>query len=234
MSKQEIERLIRELEKLDSGEGLALLADLFPGEAVFSTSFGKEDQVILNQIYRKKLDIEVFTLDTGRLFPETYALWSRSLERFKVPIKAYYPSADLIGKYVEQNGPNGFYQSKEQRLECCFIRKVEPLQRALKGKKLWVTGIRAQQSANRENFFMLEWDEKYSLLKYHPLLHWTEKQVDDHIQEYHVPYNSLHDKGFPSIGCAPCTRSVADGEDPRSGRWWWEQTNKRECGLHAN
>jgi len=233
MSTEEIVRLSRELEKITVNEGLQLLADLFPGGLVFSTSFGLEDQVLLDLIATERLPVHVFTLDTGRLFPETYSLWSRSLERYKLPIKAYYPDASKLGNFISQKGPNNFYESIENRKACCAIRKMEPLERALKGYKIWVTGIRASQSANRQDFPVLEWDERHHLLKFHPLLNWNDEEVRGYIDQNQVPYNVLYDKGFPSIGCAPCTRAVQPGNDPRSGRWWWEETGKRECGLHV-
>lgn len=216
-------------------EGLRLLSEKFEGRIVFSTSFGLEDQAISHMIFSQKLAVEVFTLDTGRMFPETYSTWRQTLETYNQPlIKAYYPNAEALQEFVSAKGPNSFYESVENRKQCCFIRKVEPLQRALKNKKIWITGLRAEQSPNRQNMPQLEWDEANQVIKYHPILHWTWAELNEFIRENHVPYNSLHDKGFVSIGCAPCTRAIRPGEDFRAGRWWWEDSSKKECGLHEH
>ena len=213
-------------------EAIALLAFEFPGKVVFSTSLGYEDQVILHFIFSNQLPIEVFTLDTGRLFNETYSVLNSTLERYKTPIKVLYPQTETIEKLVSEKGPISFYESLENRKECCFIRKVEPLKRALKGKSIWVTGIRAEQSDSRQDMPSLEWDEVNQIVKFHPILNWTLEEVKAYIFKHNIPYNSLHDKGFVSIGCAPCTRAIKEGEDFRAGRWWWEQNDKKECGLH--
>ncbi|NHA03068.1 phosphoadenylyl-sulfate reductase [Mucilaginibacter sp. HC2] len=217
---------------LDPVDALRELAELFPGEIVFSTSFGWEDQAISHMIFANNLPIKVFTLETGRLFRETYSVWSSTMDRYKQAIHAYYPDRDLLEEMVNKKGPNSFYESVENRKECCGIRKIEPLKRALKGNKLWITGIRADQSANRLDMENVEWDEQNQLAKFHPIFSWTLDDVKDYIKQYNIPYNSLHDKGFPSIGCMPCTRAVAEGEDFRAGRWWWEDQSKKECGLH--
>lgn len=217
---------------LEPVEAMARLADLFPGEVVFSTSFGWEDQAISHMIFANKLPIKVFTLETGRLFRETYSVWSSTMDRYKQPIYAYFPNQDLVAEMVNKKGPNSFYESVENRKECCGIRKIEPLKRALKGNKLWITGIRADQSTNRHDMENVEWDEQNQLVKFHPIFNWSLDDVKAYIKQYNIPYNSLHDKGFPSIGCAPCTRAVAEGEDFRAGRWWWEDQSKKECGLH--
>src|ERR1700760_3438042 len=214
-------------------EALALLANEFPGEIVFSTSFGWEDQVITHMIFSNNIPIKVFTLETGRMFPETYYVWNRTMEMYGKPVHAYYPNNELLEKMVNAKGPNSFYESVENRKECCGIRKVEPLKRALAGNKLWVTGIRAEQSASRESMENIEWDDPNQLIKFHPLFHWTLDEVKEYVKKYNVPYNTLHDRGFPSIGCAPCTRAVQPGEDFRAGRWWWEDQSKKECGLHV-
>ncbi|MES2516438.1 MAG: phosphoadenylyl-sulfate reductase [Bacteroidota bacterium] len=214
-------------------EALALLAKEFPFKVVFSTSLGYEDQVISHFIFSQQLPIEVFTLDTGRLFNETYSVLNSTLERYKTPIKVMYPQTDAIEKLVSSKGPISFYESMENRKECCYIRKVEPLQRALKGKEIWITGIRADQSGNRNDMPSVEWDEVNQIIKFHPILNWTLDEVKAYINKHNIPYNSLHDKGFVSIGCAPCTRAIKEGEDFRAGRWWWEQNDKKECGLHA-
>ena len=212
---------------------LALMAEHYAGSIVFSTSFGWEDQVISQMIFSKNLPIKVFTLETGRMFPETYYVWNRTLETYEQPIHAYYPDKDALEIMLTAKGPSSFYESVENRKECCGIRKVEPLKRALKDQKIWITGIRAEQSANREDMNWVEWDEAHQLIKIHPIFHWTLDEVKAYIKKHNIPYNPLHDKGFPSIGCQPCTRAVAPGEDFRSGRWWWEDASKKECGLHA-
>lgn len=214
-------------------EVLTALAERFPGKIVFSTSFGIEDQVITHIIFSNNLPIKVFTLETGRLFPETYYVWNRTLEIYKKDIEAYFPDTHAVQQLISQKGPSSFYESVENRKECCRIRKIEPLQRALAGAECWITGIRAEQSDNRQGMAQVEWDQGNQLMKVHPIYDWSLEQVWDYAKAHHVPYNPLHDKGFPSIGCAPCTRAVREGEDFRAGRWWWEDTSKKECGLHA-
>ncbi len=226
---QEIKMMI---EGLRPEEILKVLAEQFSESATFSTSFGMEDQVLSHQIFSNSLPIQVFTLDTGRLFPETYSVWNRTLDRYKKPILTFYPNHNSVEQLVGSKGPNSFYKSVENRLECCGIRKVEPLKRALLGKKIWITGIRQEQSTNRKTMDWVEWDESHQLIKVHPLFYWTMENVKDYIKINNIPYNSLHDKGFPSIGCAPCTRAVPIGGDSREGRWWWEDQSKKECGLH--
>lgn len=205
----------------------------FPESIVFSTSFGIEDQVISHAIFSQNItNIAVFTLDTGRLFPETYAVWDKTLLQYKATIKAYYPNNEKVEDYVNEKGINAFYNSVELRKECCFIRKVEPLNRALQGAKIWITGLRAEQSENRNSIQKIEWDEQRQLYKYNPLLNWTTDDVVNYLKKHGVPYNTLHDSNFVSIGCAPCTRALREGEDFRAGRWWWEDQSKKECGLH--
>jgi phosphoadenosine phosphosulfate reductase len=225
---------ISEIEKLPATEGLARVLGFFPGKPVFSTSFGAEDQAITHLIATASLSVQFFTLDTGRLFPETYSTWSATIEKYPVRIEAFYPDEEDIRQWVSANGPNAFYQSPELRKACCRIRKVDPLHQALKGASVWITGIRAAQSANRESLSILEWDDHYGVVKYHPLLYWTDQEVWHFLQQHEVPVNPLHDKGFVSIGCAPCTRAIRPGEDFRAGRWWWEDNSRKECGLHVN
>ncbi|QJD96776.1 phosphoadenylyl-sulfate reductase [Mucilaginibacter robiniae] len=215
------------------GSALAWLAETFPNQIVFSTSFGWEDQVITHLIFSNHLPIKVFTLETGRLFPETYYVWNRTIEMYGQPIYAYYPNHAALEQMVNAKGPNSFYESVDNRKECCGIRKIEPLQRALASNQCWITGIRAEQSANRQFMDNVEWDEGNRLIKYHPIYHWTLDEVKNYIKTNNIPYNTLHDRGFPSIGCAPCTRAVQPGEDFRAGRWWWEDQSKKECGLHS-
>lgn len=214
-------------------EALTALAITYPGQVIFSTSFGWEDQVITQMIFTNHIPIKVFTLETGRLFAETYYVWNRTMEIYGQPVHAYYPSNELLEQMVNTKGPNSFYESVENRKECCGIRKVEPLKRALAGNKCWITGIRAEQSQSRQFMNNVEWDGQNQLIKYHPLYIWTLDEVKDYIEKNNIPYNTLHDKGFPSIGCAPCTRAVQPGEDFRAGRWWWEDHTKKECGLHG-
>ncbi|PZP46640.1 MAG: phosphoadenylyl-sulfate reductase [Pseudopedobacter saltans] len=223
-----------QLEGLDEVRSLLLLSQLFAGKVVFSTSFGLEDQVITDLIFSNHIDINVFTLDTGRMFPETYYTWNQTNERYHTKVKAYYPQQETLETYILNNGPNAFYESIDLRKQCCFIRKVEPLTRALKGNKVWITGMRAEQSPDRKDLPILEWDETNHILKYHPLLYWSFDKVKQYINSNNVPYNPLHDKGYVSIGCQPCTRAIREGEDFRAGRWWWEDSSKKECGLHIH
>lgn len=227
-----LHELEAQLEQLSAQEGLALIADLFPGKVTFSTSLGQEDQVITQLIAGGNIPVQIFSLDTGRLFPETLDLLSRTEAKYKQNIKVYYPTTDSVEKLVSDIGINGFYESVENRKSCCFVRKVEPLRRALAGNEVWVTGLRSEQSANRNDMKRIEWDEANQIIKYNPLLDWTFEQMIAYINEKNIPYNPLHDKGFVSIGCAPCTRAIMQGEDARAGRWWWEDS-KKECGLHA-
>lgn len=229
---QNLSDIESQLASLSAEEGLKLVADLFPGKVVFSTSLGQEDQVITQLIASQKIPIQIFSLDTGRLFPETLELLSRTESKYKTRIKVYYPETASVEKLVEDIGINGFYESVENRKSCCFVRKVEPLKRALAGNTVWVTGLRAEQSANRSEMKRIEWDEANQIIKYNPLLDWTFDQMIAYIEEHKIPYNPLHDQGFISIGCAPCTRAILPGEDARAGRWWWEDS-KKECGLHS-
>lgn len=215
-------------------EVISELTKGFPDEVTFSTSFSFEDQVITDKILSNQLPVKIFTLDTGRFFSETYSVWSATNEKYSTHIKAYYPDNNLLEPFIEEKGINSFYESVENRKGCCYIRKVEPLKRALKGQSVWITGLRAEHSANRHDMPQVEWDESNQIIKYHPLLHWTTKEVKDYINENNIPYNILHDRGFVSIGCAPCTRAIRPGEDFRAGRWWWEDNTKKECGLHVH
>jgi phosphoadenosine phosphosulfate reductase len=230
----QIQTLTRQITNLTLGEGLAVIVKQFPGQVTFSTSFSIEDQVITHEIISHQLDSKLFTLDTGRLFAETYSVWNQTHEKYGATITAYYPEHTAIEKFVSEKGPNSFYESVENRKACCYIRKVEPLKRALAGNKVWITGLRAEHSPSRQDMQVVEWDESNRIIKYNPLLHWETKAIVAYIREHQVPYNSLHDKGFVSIGCAPCTRAVRAGEDFRAGRWWWEDNSKKECGLHVH
>lgn len=219
---------------LDRVDFLRWLTENYSGRIVFSTSFGIEDQVITDLILRNQIPISIFTLDTGRLFPETYSTWSRTVEKYSASITAFFPDHQLLEEFLTAKGPNSFYESVENRKSCCYIRKVEPLKRALLGMSIWITGLRSEHSSDRKSLKNLEWDETNQVIKYHPLLNWTTEQVRQYINEHNVPYNILHDKGFVSIGCAPCTRAIKPGEDFRAGRWWWEDAAKKECGLHVH
>jgi len=202
--------------------------------AAFASSFGAEDMVILDLIHRLALDVEVFTLDTGRLHEETHALMARARERYGRPIRVLHPDAALLDEYVLAHGSNAFYDSVALRKRCCEIRKLEPLRRALHGKSLWITGLRRGQSAARADTDVLAFDQVNGLMKLNPLADWSEADVQAYVAQHEVPVNALHARGFPSIGCAPCTRAVQPGEDARAGRWWWEQAGARECGLHLD
>ena len=230
--------IIAELLYQSNGLSIAAFIDVlvkkFPGQVTFSTSFSYEDQVITNEILANGLPVKIFTLDTGRIFAETYSVWNSTNEKYNTKIKAYYPKADALQEFVEAKGPNSFYESVDNRKQCCFIRKVEPLKRALAENAVWITGLRAEHSSDRHDLPILEWDESNQVIKYHPILHWNTEEVKAYISKNHVPYNPLHDKGFVSIGCAPCTRAIKPGEDFRAGRWWWEDADKKECGLHVH
>jgi phosphoadenosine phosphosulfate reductase len=226
------QELIQKIESSPLPEALKLVTGLFPGEVVFSSSLGQEDQVLTDIIFKNNLPVKVFTIDTGRLFNEAYELLDRTTARYKKPVMVYFPEATDVEKFVATKGINSFYESVENRKECCYIRKVKPLNRALSGAKVWITGLRAEQSNNRRDMPMIEWAEDKQLYKFNPMINWTYDEVLNYIKEFNVPYNPLHDKGFVSIGCAPCTRAIEPGEDARAGRWWWEASHK-ECGLHT-
>lgn len=199
----------------------------------FANSFGAEDMVLTDIILKNQLAIEIFSLDTGRLPVETYDLIAETEQRYHTKLNVFFPQAQTVEFYVKTNGINAFYESIELRKSCCHMRKVEPLQRALKGKKAWVTGMRAAQATTRSSLPVREFDESNGLEKFNPLSDWSEQEVWAYIRMHNVPYNKLHDQFYPSIGCAPCTRAIAMGEDVRAGRWWWEDPTSKECGLHV-
>lgn len=215
----------------DSPESLLFQAIQKSEKVVFSTSFGKEDQAITFLIQKEQLPISIFTLDTGRLFEETYEVHSRTINKYDIQIKVYSPDQNKLSELVSKKGPLSFYESIENRKECCAIRKIEPLIRALENAEIWITGLRKDQSLNRAQMSQIEWDESNQVIKIHPLFYWTNEQLDLFLDTNNIPINILHKKGFPSIGCAPCTRAIEKGEDERAGRWWWEGS-KKECGLH--
>jgi phosphoadenosine phosphosulfate reductase len=200
--------------------------------AALASSLGAEDMVLTDAILGSGLAIEIFTLDTGRLHPETLAVLERVRERYGYDIRVYRPDAAAVERYVSELGLDAIYRSVESRLRCCEIRKVEPLARALAGKGAWVTGLRRAQSVTRADLPLREFEPAHGLWKFNPLAEWSEREVWDYLRSREVPYNPLHDRGFRSIGCAPCTRPTAAGEDLRAGRWWWEEAQTKECGLH--
>ena len=202
------------------------------GRVVYSNSLGAEAMVLTDIIWAHVPEIDIFSIDTGRLHEETYELLEKLQRRYKRKIRLVYPDAQALEKLVADQGVNGFFHSLEARLACCHVRKVEPFKRAIAGYSAWVTGVRREQSATRAQAQPIEWDAENSLHKVSPLLDWTEEHVWQYIRARKLPYNSLHDKQFPSIGCSPCTRAIQPGENRRAGRWWWEQPESRECGLH--
>ncbi|MFA4965914.1 MAG: phosphoadenylyl-sulfate reductase [Thermoleophilia bacterium] len=224
--------ILTELAGASAEEILADAARRFGGRVAFASSLGLEDQVLTAMIAEAKLDIPIFTLDTGRLFPETYDLIDRTSKRYGVTIHTYFPAAAEVEKMVDRDGVNLFRDSIEARKRCCEIRKVLPMRRAQIELDAWVCGLRTGQGATRQKVEVAEWDYLADMVKINPLAAWSEERVRDYVRAHDVPYNPLHDAGFPSIGCAPCTRAVAAGEDARSGRWWWESAEHRECGLH--
>jgi phosphoadenosine phosphosulfate reductase len=201
--------------------------------AVLASSYGAEDMVLMDLISKVAPEIGIFTLDTGRLPKETYDLMQQAKQHYQIDVAVYCPQAEPLAEFVTNNGPNAFYDSVELRKQCCGIRKVEPLQRALAGKKAWLTGMRRSQSVTRNELPVSEWDADHELQKFSPLTDWSNGDVWQYIRAFDVPYNTLHDQGYASIGCAPCTRAITAGEDIRAGRWWWEDPENKECGLHV-
>ncbi len=213
-------------------EVLSYFLEAYRGHIALASSLSIEDQVLTAMICRIRPETRIFTLDTGRLFPETYSLIERTNMTYGIKIQLFFPDYKQVEKMVAEHGVNLFYENVEKRRLCCHIRKLEPLKRAFDGLKVWICGLRHEQSVTRTDIRMVQWDEPHRLLKLNPLINWTEKQVWDYIHGHGVPYNKLHDQGFPSIGCQPCTRAVKPGEDIRAGRWWWENPLHKECGLH--
>lgn len=227
----DLSQLKQALEGLSLTEGLSYMAENY-GNVVFSSSFGQEDQVITDAIFKNNINIKVFTLDTGRLFQETYELMDTTQNKYGKEFETYFPNTAKVEALVKEKGFNSFYFSVENRKECCGIRKIEPLKRALAGAEIWITGLRSEQSENRSDMEIVEWDANNNVIKFNPLIHWTYEDVLTYLKENRVPDSPLHRKGFISIGCAPCTRAIQEGEHPRAGRWWWEASQK-ECGLHS-
>ena len=231
--KERAEQLNEEFQNKPAQEVLAYFLSEYKGRIALGTSLGAEDQVLTEMIVSINKTTRIFTLDTGRLFQETYKLIEETNKKYEINIEVFFPDNKQVEEMVREKGINLFYKSVENRKLCCHIRKIEPGKRALKGVDVWITGIRKDQSLNRFFNKMVEWDDSNELIKINPLLHWTEKDVWNYIKEKNIPYNELHDKGFPSIGCQPCTRAIKPDEDIRAGRWWWEEPEHNECGLHT-
>jgi phosphoadenosine phosphosulfate reductase len=226
--------LAASLDGLDLFQRLAALREQIAGKIVFTTSFGLEDQAIAHAILSQGLTINIVTLDTGRLFPETHEVWAETERRYGARITAFVPMANNVDALLARQGRDGMRASLAARLDCCGVRKVAPLAAALDGAAAWITGIRADQSTDRARFAAVAFDAQRRLIKANPLFDWSRDRAAAFVREYQVPYNKLHDRRYLSIGCAPCTRAVAPGEPERAGRWWWEQSNKKECGLHTS
>lgn len=229
---EDISSLNNELKDANPQEIIKNVVDRFNQKIALSSSMGAEDQVLTDMLLKIEPNARIFTLDTGRLFAETYDLIDRTSRKYKKKIEVLFPDYKRVEAMVNTKGINLFYDSIQNRKECCHIRKIEPLQRAFAGLDAWICGLRASQAVTRKNIDIIEWDANNKLVKVNPLARWTEEQVWEYIHENRVPYNVLHEKGFPSIGCQPCTRAVAEGEDVRAGRWWWENPDTKECGLH--
>lgn len=232
MNQQEVEKIQQELKDLSALEVLNYVFETYNDKVTFATSLGAEDQVLAHMISGINPEAKIFTLDTGRLFPETYDLIDRTESKLNVKIQIFFPDATEVENMVNKHGINLFYDSIDNRKLCCKVRKINPLQWAFSGLDAWVCGLRKDQAVTRESLSVVEWDVNNKLAKYNPLYNWTEKMVWEYIEKHNIPYNTLHDKGFPSIGCQPCTRAVEEGEDIRAGRWWWENPENKECGLH--
>lgn len=229
---EDISSLNNELKDANPQEIIKTVLDRFNQKIALSSSLGAEDQVLTDMLLKIEPNARIFTLDTGRLFAETYDLIDRTSRKYKKKIEVLFPDYKKVEAMVSTKGINLFYESIQNRKECCHIRKIEPLQRAFAGLDAWICGLRASQAVTRKDIDVIEWDANNKLVKVNPLARWTEEQVWEYIHENRVPYNVLHEKGFPSIGCQPCTRAVAKGEDVRAGRWWWENPDTKECGLH--
>jgi len=231
--KELVNTLNDRFEQSDTLEVLEYFISHFKDKIAFASSLGAEDQVLTEMIAGIDPASRIFTLDTGRMFPESYDVIERTMARYNIRIELFFPKRRRVENMVNEKGINLFYESIENRKLCCHIRKIEPLKRALDGLDVWISGLRKSQSVTRTDIRMVEWDGNHNLIKLNPLVNWTEDQVWDYIKQKNIPYNRLHDHGFPSIGCQPCTRAVQPGEDIRSGRWWWENELNKECGLHV-
>lgn len=232
IDKAQIEELNRKFRNATAEEVIHYFLGQYKGRIALSSSLSIEDQVLTDMIVKADHDARIFTLDTGRLFPETYQLIDRTDMTYNIKIEVFFPNYKEVQKMVREEGINLFYNSIESRHRCCHIRKLEPLKRAMQSLDVWICGLRHDQSVTRKDMQTVEWDDIHNKIKVNPLINWTEQDVWDYIKKNHVPYNKLHDKGYPSIGCEPCTRAIKPGEDIRAGRWWWEAPEHRECGLH--
>ncbi len=233
MRNQEIIKLQNELKNASAPEIVRRAVDRFRnGEIALASSFGAEDQVLTDMLVKTGKKISIFTLDTGRLPQETYDAIEATRKHYQIEIEVLFPETRAVEMMEKEFGPNLFYNSIDNRKKCCAIRKVGPLKKKLSTLKAWVCGLRREQSLTRQEVRVIEWDEAFGLIKINPLAEWREEQVWEYLREYNVPYNLLHDRGYPSIGCAPCTRAIKPGEDIRAGRWWWETPEQKECGLH--
>ena len=230
---KKINEINKKFQDADAYTILEYFIERYKEKIVFSSSLGAEDQVLTEMIVRIDKKTKIFTLDTGRLFGETYELIEKTNARYGINISVYFPDRQEVEDMVNKKGVNLFYESIENRKLCCKVRKIGPMTRALKGVDIWITGLRREQSVTRDNLNVAKWDENYKLIKLNPLINWTENEVWNYIREKNIPYNKLHDLGYLSIGCAPCTRTVKKGEDVRAGRWWWEMPEHKECGLHV-
>lgn len=231
--KDRAKALNEQLKDLHPQEIIKFLLENYGGKITLGSSLGAEDQVLTEMLASAGSDFNIFTLDTGRIFPETYDVIDETNKKYDITIEVYFPDKDQVEEMVNKKGINLFYDTIENRKECCRIRKIVPSKRALAGNEIWITGLRKDQSLERFYTKTAEWDEGNKIIKVNPLLNWSEKDVWNYIKEKTVPYNKLHDKGFPSIGCQPCTRAIEKGEDFRAGRWWWESAEHNECGLHV-
>jgi len=232
MTLEEIEQLNQKFRNSAPEEVLKFFLEKYQQKIALASSLGLEDQVLTAMIAKIKADARIFTIDTGRLFPECYQLIDRTNDKYDIKIEVYSPEHTGVEKYVKEHGINAFYQSIELRKACCHCRKLEPLKRALSTLDVWICGLRASQAVTRTGVQVVEWDQNNNLIKINPLASWQEEDVWNYIKKNKVPYNKLHDQGFPSIGCQPCTRAIEKGEDIRAGRWWWEDPEHKECGLH--
>lgn len=232
MDQAQIDTLNHQFSNQKPEEVIRWFLDEYGSRVALSSSLGAEDQVLTDMIMKISSEARIFTLDTGRLFPETYDLIERTNRKYNTRIEVFFPDYKRVEEMVNEKGINLFYESVENRKQCCGIRKIEPLKRAFSTLDAWICGLRAGQSITRQNVHIVEWDDNNGLLKVNPLARWSESDVWDYIHTHEVPYNPLHDEGYPSIGCYPCTRAVKPWEDVRAGRWWWEQPESKECGLH--
>ena len=230
--KEQIEALNQKYSKATAEELLEGFLNEFKGRIALSSSLGLEDQVLTHMVSKIDKATKIFTLDTGRLFPETYDLIHRTNSKYGLKMNVYFPDAMQVEEMAGTKGINLFFESIENRKLCCNIRKLQPLKRAFAGLDVWICGLRREQSVTRHDMQRIEWDEANGLIKLNPLIDWSEADVLEFVKTHGIPYNPLHDKGFPSIGCQPCTRAIFPGEDIRAGRWYWENPDTKECGLH--